>query len=239
LLIESVTVEASIPLEPRQRWRLTFRRDPVVGDGSSSPLDAWVEALDRGRLPFARAGARPKIALAAPLPAAMSGERELLDVFLTERLPITEVRNALEGLLPEGHAIVDLHDVWLGEPALPGQVAAADYRVDLAPGAVDADRLMAACDRLLTAQVLERTRTKGGKTSSYDLRPLIAELAVAGAGAPLALQIGTRFDPSRGAGRPEEVVAALGEVLGVALEPTHIVRARLWLKSQLAPDTPR
>ena len=43
----------------------------------------------------------------------------------------------------------------------------------------------------------------------------------------------TRFDPVRGTGRPEEVVAALGDLAGSPLHVASIVRERLILADEL------
>src|SRR4051812_48997994 len=67
--------------EPRQRWRLTFSRSPVeparVGRVA---LDEWQSTLRASGLPLAdtRDG-RARIAIAAPLPAAAAGDRELAE----------------------------------------------------------------------------------------------------------------------------------------------------------------
>jgi hypothetical protein len=37
------------------------------------------------------------------------------------------------------------------------------------------------------------------------------------------------IDPNRGAGRPEEVLAALGDAIGEPLRPVRVVRERLVL----------
>ena len=43
---------------------------------------------------------------------------------------LTFVRESLAGHLPAGHRLLDLYDVWLGEAALPGRVAAGELLVD-------------------------------------------------------------------------------------------------------------
>ena len=52
----------------------------------------------------------------------MAAERELADILLTELLPRGEVREGIGAGLPDGWRLVDLYDVWLGAPALAGQV---------------------------------------------------------------------------------------------------------------------
>ena len=59
----------------------------------------------------------------------MASRGELLEVTLTERWPAWRVREALVDGLPAGWHLVDLEDVWVGAPPLPGRVAAADYRI--------------------------------------------------------------------------------------------------------------
>jgi hypothetical protein len=163
----------------------------------------------------------------------MPAEAELLDLMLVERLPRWLVRDALSRVLPEGWTLVELYDVWLAGPPLAGRVVAAGYRATVAPVSeapgVDADGLRAATERLLRAPRLPRLRQKGGGVVEYDLRPLLIDLAVAEAGPPVRLRMRTRFHPELGTGRPEEVVAAMADAVGVELEVTSIVRERLYL----------
>jgi Uncharacterized protein conserved in bacteria (DUF2344) len=175
------------------------------------------------------------VAFGAPLPATAEGEAELAEVFLAERVPAWRVREALSGCLPSGHELVAAEDVWLGAPPLPGRVVAAEWRVELQPAGADPgpdpEGLMAAAERILAAPSLPRTRSKGGVDKVYDLRPLLdgIRLAEATDARPIALLIRTRFRPELGSGRPEEVVAALGEECGTALVVARTVRERLIL----------
>jgi hypothetical protein len=226
--------------EPRQRWRLTFRRDPVPADlvGRAS-IEAWQAALEQSGLPIAQldAAGRPRIAFGAPLQAAAEGEAELAEIFLAQRVPAWRVREGLQGRLPTGHALLWAEDVWLGAPPLPGRVIAADWRLELKASDVDPARLAAAADRLLAARNLVRTRSKGGVDKAYDLRPLLDDVQIVDAAAdvPLAIRIRTRFVPELGAGRPEEVAAALGAECGFELVLARIVRERLILAGERPP----
>ena len=223
--------------EPRQRWRVRFLRRP---DAPQLPqreqLAAWEAALVASGLPLAGLDLpvpRPRIVQAAPLPVGMAAEGELIDLFLVDRRAVADVRIALAASMPAGHELVDVHDVWLGESPISGRVVAADCRVELATGAGLPDRatLEAAIGRLMDAATLPRTRDKGGRSVDYDLRPLVAGIDVVppSHGRPGALRIRTRFDPARGVGRPEEVLAALSELAGTALRAGSIVRERLIL----------
>ena len=189
--------------------------------------------MDGSVLPFHRppGRARGRIAFGAPLPLAMAAERELADIVLDQVWPVWRVRDSLDGRLPDGWLLVDLYDVWLGEPALAGQVAAADYRIEVT-GATAAN-LTTAATEMLAATRLPRERQKGSGVVAYDLRPLVASVVVVEVGPPVVLRARTRFDSVLGTGRPEEVVAALGDLIGAAVSIGSIVRERLLLASEL------
>jgi radical SAM-linked protein len=224
--------------EPRQRWRVVFRRDPVPADFvGRAAIEAWQAALSESGLALAQLDAtgRPRVAFAAPLAAAAEGEAELAEIFLAERVPAWRVREGLSARLPAGHHWLSAEDVWLGAPALPGRVIAADWRVELEPATLDAATLSEAAASMLAAPTLPRVRSKGGSDKEYDLRRFLDDLRVApdGLGGVVA-RIRTRFVPELGSGRPEDVLAALAEASAIELIPRRIVRERL----VLAGDTP-
>jgi radical SAM-linked protein len=221
--------------EPRQRWRLVVARAADAPARAQRDLaDDWIAAIDAAGLPIAwTEGARPRqrIAFGAPLPVGMAANAELIDVVTTERWPAWRVREALSGHVPAGWRAVEIQDVWIAGPPLAGQVAAADYEIALA-GAAPVDRLRAAAADLLAAPRLPRQRARGDGTVEYDLRPLLIAVSVEG-GEPVSVTARTRFHPELGTGRPEEVVAALGDHAGQPLEIASIVRERLLLVEDL------
>ena len=227
----------AVAIEPRQRWRLVVARSAdAPAQTHRDATEAWTSALEATELPLARAsggGSRPRISFGAPLPVGMAAEGELIDLFLVERWPVWRVRETLDGRTPQGWRLVDLYDVWLAGPPLPGKVAAADYRVELR-GPVDDVLISRTAEALLAAPRLPRERPKGGGVVTYDLRPLLVDIATDAATAAVpTIRIRTRFHAELGTGRPEEVVAALGEAAGIVLEPTSIVRERLILAEDL------
>jgi radical SAM-linked protein len=196
-------------------------------------IDAWEQAIETTGLPLHRAAGRPRprVTLGAPLPVGMAAERELAEIVLTEALPAWRVRAALIGRLPPGWTLLDLYDVWLGSPALAGQVSGAVYRVEV-DGCADRDALAAAAAALLEAEHLPRKRLRGGSPVAFDLRPLLDAIEVLDPGLPVTLRVRTRTHPELGSGRPEEVVAALADRLGCPLAPASIVRERLILADE-------
>jgi radical SAM-linked protein len=228
--------------EARQRWRLVFSseaRTPQVA--SREALEAWEHALVEAGLPIdggRGSGSRRRgaISLAAPLPAGVRGDHELADLVLVERSAIADVRKHLAGSMPPGTELIDLHDVWLGAPSLPSQVIAADYLVLLEEtGCPRGAALAAGADALLGAATLPRRRPRAnGREVVYDLRPLLAGLRVEDRDPAPVLRIRTRFDPERGVGRLDEVLAALTEVAGGPCVPRSIIRERLILAEDLS-----
>jgi radical SAM-linked protein len=193
---------------------------------------SWTAIIAASGLPAARDGAgRGRIVTASPLPLGIAGEREVVDVYLAERLPVADVRDAVAAALPPGWSLVDLYDVWVGAQAAPAAVVAADYRVVVAGAPRWA--LEGAVLAILGAAALPRERRREKKPAVYDLRPLVLRLAVRqgdAAGVTLVMRLRHGAD---GVGRPEEVVAALGEPpsapLSPALEVRSVVRERLLL----------
>jgi hypothetical protein len=238
----SKAIQPSARLEPRQRWRLTFARSvDAAGEtlGGRDYFAVWETALVASGLPTAAADTgRVRFTIGAPLPARTAGRAELADLWLTERVAAWSVRAALDPILPAGHELVGLDNVWIGAPALAGLVAAADYLVVLG-GHVDPGTVAAAADRLLSADRLVRERAKGGGVKMYDLRPLLISISVAarpGMGDVdklLTARMRTRIHPELGSGRPEEVIAALAEELGKPLVSTETIRERLVLSDDL------
>ena len=160
----------------------------------------------------------------------IAAERELADIVLTEVCPAWRVREAIARSCPEGWRLVDLYDVWLGGPPLAGQVVAADYRIEV--GGSDPAAVAEAAAALLRVRTIHRERAKGNGIVAYDLRPLLLRVGVAQAGPPLVVRARTRFHPTLGTGRPEEVVAALGDLLAIPLTTGAIVRELLVLSDE-------
>jgi radical SAM-linked protein len=220
---------------PRQRWRLVVARSADAPRLAGRELtESWELAIEATGLPIHRPAGRPqgRVAFGASLPMGIAAEQELVDIFMAEPVPGWRVREALVGALPEGWRLVDVFDVWVGAPALAGRVTGADYRIAL-DGELDPVALDAAARSLLAAGTLPRVRVKGDSNVSYDLRPLLADVAIE-PGPPVVVRVRARIHPELGTGRPEEVVAALGDALGRELEVRGIVRERLILADQPA-----
>jgi radical SAM-linked protein len=154
------------------------------------------------------------------LPESVS-EGELLDVILSQRAEPASVAERVQPHLPPGLTVRDVREVGLGLPSLPSAVRWADYDVDVAASS----DLAAAVDALLAAETLPWTDTRGEKIRQYDLRALVQDVRVASrgdCGARLTMRL--RCDAS-GAGRPDQVVKALGLPEASRIHRTRLVLA--------------
>jgi Uncharacterized protein conserved in bacteria (DUF2344) len=228
------------PREPVQRWRLVLGRAALGQDEPQrAQLAAWEDALRACGLPLAGLDAdppRPRVAIAAPLASSVEGEAELVDIWLVERWPGWRVREAVRACLPDGFGLRDVHDVWLGEASLPGQVVASVYRAELDASDLDEQRLRDAVAAILLASALPRARRKGDRAVGYDLRPFLDDVQVGDpdAAGRIPLRMVLMHDPEKGIGRPEELLAEIGDRMGVPLFPVVLVRERLELASERA-----
>ncbi len=223
---------------PRQRWRLYLRMPAARLPGElPAGAGAWAGLLERGGLPLVPEPGRGRVVPAAQLPLGIAGEGEIVDVVLSTRLPLAEVRALVRASLPPPVELVNLHDVWIGAPSAAAALVAADYRVEVA--GVSPPSLGALTEAILAADALPRERRREKKTQAFDLRPLIISLTIeallpagaASADPPSAiLRMRLRHD-ARAVGRPEDVVAALAAPPAPALDTDirvlHITRERL------------
>lgn len=198
---------------PRQRLRITFARGERLKYISHLDLArAWERAFRRAGLPLAYSqgfNPRPRLQIAAGLPVGVVGQAELLDVWLTEPLPPDEALGRLRPVLPPGLEVSVAREVDLRAPSLQSQLRAADYRI-VVYTQEPFELLRARVQRLLEAPALLRRRQHKGKWQTYDLRPLIHDITVEpGEEGQQVLVVRLQASP-QGAGRPDEVVDALG-----------------------------
>src|SRR5207245_11640216 len=97
---------AASTLEPRQRWRLVFRRGVEACElVHKEVVERWAAAILASGLPVALTEAqppRPRLAFAAPVPAGMMAGRGVVDLLLRRRLPMGGAPTAAVPRLPAG-----------------------------------------------------------------------------------------------------------------------------------------
>jgi radical SAM-linked protein len=197
----------------QQRLRIQFAKQGALRYvGHLGLATTWERVLRRADLPleYTRGfNPRPRLQFAAALPVGLTSEAELLEVWLTGRVPLepaSALIDRLDATSPAGLRTLGVTEVAIKAPALPPQVIGAEYAITPNDSDLSVDDLWAHAQALLAQARIERVLR--GKT--YDLRPLILELRQADDGLLIArLSTGERANA-----RADELVAALGLDLG-------------------------
>jgi radical SAM-linked protein len=211
------------------RLRIRFKRGPEVK--YISHLDiirVWVRAFRRAGIELAYSegfNPHPRISLAAPLATGVTGDAELMDVYISDAVSPHNFTDAVNRQMPTGMQILNTCQVDAGLPALQAQLTAAEYAVEVAAGE-GVDCIGQALTAMLASKQFPWQHERDTGIKSYDLRPLIEDLWLESYNNNIAV-IGMRLVcDNRGSGRPEQVVKALG--LGY---PRSVHRTRLILKT--------
>lgn len=204
------------------RMRLVFSRGEAIKYvGHLDLMRAWERIFRRAGVPLAYSqgfNPHPRLTLAMPLPVGCTGEREELDLWLTEPLSPEALQARLAAALPPGLDVIGIEAVDLRAPARPACIRRADYRV-MVEG-VPVEHVHRAVDELLACQTVEVDRRGKG----YDLRPLIDTIKVDGQNEGVVLEMSLLCDDSGRIGRPDAVI----EALGLAEHVRAMHRVRIW-----------
>jgi radical SAM-linked protein len=214
---------------PAQRLRVRFAKGDALKYISHLDLTrTWERIFRRAMLPVAHSqgfNPRPRFQIAAALPVGVTGGAELLDVWLTEFWKPEDVLVRLGATVPNGMQALAAEEVALKAPSLQSQLCAADYRA-VVRSDEPVEGVRTRVRALLNAPTLLRQRHHKGKVQSYDLRPLVQAIDVEAAGrACMVLTMRLQANP-QGAGRPDEVLDALG----LALMPHTLERTNLYFE---------
>ena len=214
-----------------QRLHIRFAAEgPLKYVSHLDLMRVWERVFKRAGLPLATSrgfSPRPKLALAAPLAVGATSEAELLDLLLTARVDLTETTTKLSRELTPGLRILELREGPLKQSSLQSMLRASSYEVEVLDPR-SADQWQSAINDLLARDEIPWSHQRGKETKSYDLRPLILQIELLGVSDGAArLSMHLRND-ERGAGRPEQVMLALG----ATEEPTRMHRTAIELAQE-------
>lgn len=210
-----------------QRLRITHTKDRELKYISHLDLmRLWERALRRSGIPISYSkgyNPRPRLSSAAPLPVGVTSSCELLDIFLERRVSIGYFLQAVKANLPKGIEILDVREVWLRLPSLQSVVRFSEYVAGVSEGE---DEMRRRVEDFLSLEELRWEHRRDREIRRYDLRKLVNDLWVQGRAEGLTL-IGMRLRQDQmGAGRPDQVLLALG----VHEMPAFIHRTKLILE---------
>lgn len=138
---------------------------------------AMERAMRRACLPVAlTAGFNPhlKMSLGTVLPVGVWGRRELLDVELAEHVPVEEVVERLQKVMPPGLHVRRAAELAPGAPALQAAVNAAVYSLGVAEPCAEQE-VARVVERVMAAERLE-VLSRGKTARVKDLRPGISAM---------------------------------------------------------------
>jgi radical SAM-linked protein len=209
-----------------QRLRFRYRVTDQVGPLSNRDfVTIWADAVTGASFSVTLSEGRratPQVSIAAPLPAGVTSECELADVYLSEPADPEAVLAALPAHLPLGVEALAVQEIGVGAPSVQSRLRWAEYSVML-PSSTEHGAVLSAVERLLAADSLPSEFQRVNRVKSYDLRPLIITIEVERADGVLALRMRLRAEPERAA-RVDQVLLALQ-----LPEAKRILRTRLEL----------
>ena len=139
------------------RLRIRFRRGEEVKFISHLDITRlWERALRRARIPLAHSegfNPRPRISLAAPLSVGVTGEAELMDIFIDRKVSPHWLTASVIQQLPSGIEILDVYQIAPNMPSLQSQIRYAQYEVEIGAEKGSKD-IETAVSRLLSAEHL-------------------------------------------------------------------------------------
>ena len=208
-----------------QRLRLRFSRGAELK--YISHLDIirlWHRAFNRAGIELAYSegfNPHPRIHLAAPLSLGVTGGSELMDVVVAGQSTSHSLLELVNLQLPPGIKILQVMPVSLNSPSLQAQVREAEYEVEV-ERVIQQEELEESISKLMAKDTLPWHHQRQQTRREYDLRKLIYNLWLSTVN-PDSCVIGMQLKcDSSGAGRPEQVVKALG-----LPEPVSVHRSRL------------
>ncbi|HLZ72059.1 MAG TPA: TIGR03936 family radical SAM-associated protein [Dehalococcoidia bacterium] len=215
-----------------QRLRLSYARGHELQYVSHlDMLRFWERTLRRAHAPVAYSEGftpHPQINLGPPLAVGQTGRAELIDVFLAEAWTPERFRDALAPQLPPGLSLARVAEAPLEEPSLQSQLRAAEYELQLQPGA-DLGAIEQRIAAFLAAETFPWEHVREKETRRYDLRPLVLDLRLERRADGPVLTARLRAEEGATA-RPDQLAAALG----IAAALRHIERAALILAAPVA-----
>lgn len=189
----------------RQRLHVIFRKGEESRFLSHLDLMSTLEfSMRRARLPVELSegfNPRPRMSLVAPLPLGYTGEREILEILLSEPLAPEEVQERLNAAVPRGIAIREVVEVPSEGKSAASKLLSASYIIELPHQVEDLPQRLAA---ILQERSIEVEEERDRTIRRRNIRPLILALE---AESPSAFSLTAAYEG--GTVRPEQILDLL------------------------------
>ncbi len=196
-----------------QRIRVVFRK--IGATRYTSHLDVartWERILNRAKVPVDYShgfNRRPKMQFATATALGTTSDCEVMDIWLREEREPAEVQEMMQSRIAPGIEIREVYTVKTKEASLQAMTRETTFRATISEG-ISAEALKAGVDKMIAAESIIRERkAKKGKIKSYDLRPLIFDLALEEHDGIFDLTMRLALEPGK-TGRPDELLKQLG-----------------------------
>lgn len=213
-----------------QRLRLIFSKTgPTRFIGHLDLARTLERSLNRAHIPMAYTqgfNPRPRMQMATALPLGFTSECEIADIWLMETMEPEQAQQQLMAKMAPGITIHHIDDIDLKAPNLQTLTTKSAYTVTLLDP-VETAVLQQKIGDLLASDIHLRERGHGKKRKTYDLRPLIYNLALVPDSEPTQIEMLLALEPGKN-GRPDEVL------LTMELDP---LAARIHRRTIVLSDT--
>ena len=173
---------------------------------------------------------RPRVSFGLALSTGHESEAEYLDLVLADEYSIADLPTALSGALPDGIDVVGAVRLVDRAPALQESVTSVEWHVAVAPVADLAGIIGAGLER----PGLETTRRRKGRAVVEDVRPVVALDRRERRRRASDMELYTQPRSAK----PGEVLAAIGEPIGVEIAESRAIRMHQWIERDGARQEP-
>ncbi len=210
------------------KLKARLNKGPQVKFISHLDLMKTIEkALRRAQIPIAFSqgfNPHPKLSLASALAVGVTSEAEYLEMELAQEVPVREVMERLNRVLPPGLELTAIGLAEEKEKPLMATVNAASYELQLRVPDVECGRLSSSLESFLALATIPFTKdSKSGKAVTVDLRPGIWQMTISRcdhgeATVEMLVETGSRLNV-----KPQELVALWLEHAGIGFDAGELV----------------
>lgn len=202
-----ISPQATLPPRPDRpsgepaaaRMRLRFSKVGVMRYLSHLELiTVFTRAVSRGGVPILFSlgfHPHPRFSFGTATSVGVESQAEYMDMFVVSGISPLEVRERLNGVLPEGLRIMESEEVDAKSPSISTLIDATRYRITV-PGA-DPAELQKRCVQFLAHDTFAIQRTKKGQTTTVDLRGETVSLSSDGRAVELVARRGKPVEFAR------------------------------------------
>ena len=218
------------------RLRIRFAKTGSMALLSHLDLMRMVErALRRSALPISFTGGfhpLPRIQIALALPLGAEADGEWMDLEFTRSITGEQLLASLQGLLPNGLALLSAEEVPVSGKSLSQNITGAVWSFDLQLQPEVHPRWSEAVEALMAAeQLIWHDTDKKGRPRERDCRPALRALMLVSPGddQQVRLRLEAAVDPMGRSIRPSQIKHWLEAELGVPLQLHDLRREALQL----------